>query len=722
MAVFGWIVISIILASAVAGAIAACIDDEKGLGKEFLEGIYAIGYIFLPVAGIMASAPFLTIAVSNVFGWLFALVGADDAMAATTFIAVDMGGYSLALELADNFENWITATTAGYMAGATIVFSIPVGLAILRKRDHKYMALGAMAGLLSIPIGILIANLLLWLLAPAIRVTIATKGEATHTLAMSLPAILFNILPLALIMGTLALGLRFAPDLMIRLFMGFGRVIGILVKIVLVLCIVDYFTTATFGVGVYEWATKSSWPFNPVIADADQIKELAGKRLLQDQHINRALEIAGFIGIMLAGAFPMVYLIQKYLSKPIEAVGRKIGLDSTGAAGILAAAANILAMFKLVKEMRARDKVLCIAFAVCAAFTFGDHLAFTTNFQPGLLLPVIVGKLTGGICGFLIATYLCVPKALELEKQDMIDDAKAILQHVPKLKDKPLDITKLKGGMTNMIYNVKDGNNQYVLRVFGHGTDILGIDREREIRCSEAIAEASLGANVVADLRVIDPKPYEDFCGALLVSCLPGKTLEPEDLSPEMIGRIGATLKKCHEAPIAENVAEFSVFRATEDYLAKARARKVDVPANFNDALVRKFEAKFTSDEPLCLCHNDLLAGNFMDHDGTLRIIDWEYGGRGQRFFDLGNFAANMQLNEEYEKELLRAYFEGKVPPDALERLKLMRVVSDLREAAWGFLQQAISKLGAPHGHASYHAYGSHHLKRALDAAATMNL
>ena len=158
MVFFGWIVISIILASAVAGAIAACWDDEKGLGKEFLEGIYAIGYIFLPVAGIMASVPFLAAFIRTVFGPIFSLVGADPAMAATTFIAVDMGGYMLAHELAASNENWITAMTAGYMAGATIVFSIPVGLAMLQKRDHKYMALGAMAGLLSIPIGVLVSN------------------------------------------------------------------------------------------------------------------------------------------------------------------------------------------------------------------------------------------------------------------------------------------------------------------------------------------------------------------------------------------------------------------------------------------------------------------------------------------------------------------------------------------------------------------------------------
>jgi ethanolamine transporter len=59
--------------------------------------------------------------------------------------------------------------TAGYMAGATIVFSVPVGFAMLQKRDHKYMALGVMAGLLAIPIGLLISNLVLKILSPQIR-------------------------------------------------------------------------------------------------------------------------------------------------------------------------------------------------------------------------------------------------------------------------------------------------------------------------------------------------------------------------------------------------------------------------------------------------------------------------------------------------------------------------------------------------------------------------
>ena len=93
----------------------------------------------------------------------------------------------------------------------------------------------------------------------------------------------------------------------------------------------------------------------------------------------------------------------------------EIGLSSTGSAGILATMANILAMFSLVRYMRPKDKVINIAFAVCAAFLLGDHLSFTANFQPNIILPVIIGKLTAGICAIVIAYWLSVPTALKLE-------------------------------------------------------------------------------------------------------------------------------------------------------------------------------------------------------------------------------------------------------------------------------------------------------------------
>src|SRR5690554_4222025 len=393
----GTIVIYIIMACAVAGAIASVRDPESGLGKEFVEGLYAIGPIFIPVAGIMASIPYLSEFIRIVASPLFAGIGADPAIAATTLIAVDMGGYQLADTLAGTRDAWLMATIVGYMAGATIIFSIPVGLAMLDKADHKYMALGIMSGILSVPIGVFIACALMAFAGLAVRPEIDTTGAATHQFTMSIGEILRNLLPLIVFCVAIALGLRFIPDAMIKGFLWFGKVMYGGITIVLAFSIVEYFTgffSSVFG----------GWGFDPIIADEE------------DQF--RALEIAGYIGIMLAGAFPMVYLLTKYLARPMEAIGSRIGVSPEGAAGLLAAIANIIAMYRLIERMQPRDKVLAIAFAVCAAFAFGDHLAFAANFQPTIILPLLVGKLLGGACGFLLAVWLSVPKAEALAAED----------------------------------------------------------------------------------------------------------------------------------------------------------------------------------------------------------------------------------------------------------------------------------------------------------------
>ena len=401
-------VVYVILACAVIGAIAAVRNDKKGLGKEFIEGLYSIGPIFLPVAGIMASVPLLSRFIEAAFGPAFAALGADPAMAATTLIAVDMGGFVLARELAGDTENWLMAMTAGYMAGATIVFSIPVGLAMLSKRDHKYLALGMMAGILSIPIGVLVSSSLLVVLNPLVRDTVSATAAADYQLALGFSTVMTNLVPLAIICVVLALGLRFFPAIMIKLFLLFGRCVYAAITLIVALCIVEHFTKAASdaepAVGLFA-TLFGAWPFDPII-------------MVENDESLRALEVAGYIGIMLAGAFPMVYLIKKFLAKPMEVLGSRVGLDSSGAAGILAASANILAMFRLIDDMRAKDKVLCIAFAVCSAFLFGDHLAFTANFQPTMIVPVMLGKLTGGIAGFLLALWLSVPKAVEMEKAE----------------------------------------------------------------------------------------------------------------------------------------------------------------------------------------------------------------------------------------------------------------------------------------------------------------
>lgn len=397
MIMVGKIVIYIIMACAVIGAFAAIRNSDEGLGKQFMEGLHAIGHIFVPAAGIMASIPFLSWFIDKVAGPFFAAIGADPAIAATAILATDMGGYQLAQVLKETQEGWIMAMIVGFMAGATIVFSIPMGLAMLDKRDHKYMALGVMAGILSIPFGALISSLIIMFTNSEVRDFIATTGDANYVFNLGITQILLNLLPLLIFVVVIALGLYFLPDLMINAFMWFGRILDAAIKLVLVFSIVEIFT------GLFS-TVFGAWGFHPIMADKE------------DQF--RALETAGYIGIMLAGAFPMVYLLQKYAGGPLETVGRKIGLSKEGSAGIVATIANILAMFKLVKTMPPKDKVINIAFAVAAAFLLGDHLSFTANFQPTLILPIIVGKISAGAIGIGLAYWLSVPKALELEKKD----------------------------------------------------------------------------------------------------------------------------------------------------------------------------------------------------------------------------------------------------------------------------------------------------------------
>ena len=292
------------------------------------------------------------------------------------------------------------AMMTGYMAGATIVFTIPVALKMLEKRDRKYLALGVMSGLLAIPIGVLVASVIIAVSHPMIREVVSTNAEATYQLALSFAQIGLNLIPLVVICVALALGLKFKPDAMIKGFIVFGRVMEAALKIVFVLVVIEYFT------GIFS-TVFGGFGFDPIIASDG------------DPEVFRALETSGAIGMMLCGAFPMVYLIKRYLAKPLAKIGGVFGLSSDATAGLLAASANVLAALAMVKDLKARDKVLVMAFAVSCAFLFGDHLSFTANFQPTLIVPVVVGKFCAGVCAIIFANLLAVKKAQQLEAEDL---------------------------------------------------------------------------------------------------------------------------------------------------------------------------------------------------------------------------------------------------------------------------------------------------------------
>lgn len=400
---FGNLIIYLMMVFVVIGAVAAIRDDENGLGREFKEGLYSIGPIFVPVAGIMAAIPYLSALVESVAGPLFGAIGADPAIAATSLIAVDMGGYQLAQETAGSTGGWIMAAVVGYMAGATIIFSIPVGLAMLDRRDHRYMALGVMSGVLAIPIGVLVTTGILLATSTTVRGEVSADSASNAPLSgLDIGSVLLNLLPLTVFVVLLAAALWFVPTVMIRLFIWFGRILDAALKLVLAVSILEHFT------GVFS-TVLGGWGFDPIIADAE------------DQY--RALEVAGNIGLMLAGAFPMVYVLRKGLARPLGALGRRVGMSSEGTAGLLAAAANVLALFRLVRHMPPKDKVLCIAFAVCSAFLVGDHLAFTANFQPNLILPLVLGKLTGGVLAIALAALIALPAVRALATEEATEEA-----------------------------------------------------------------------------------------------------------------------------------------------------------------------------------------------------------------------------------------------------------------------------------------------------------
>lgn len=401
MEVIGTVIVYIIMICAVMGAFGAIRNPEHGIGREFMNGVHTVGHIFVPAAGIMAAIPYLTWFISQFISPVFELIGADPALAATAILASDMGGYQLANALKASYEGWVMAMVVGFMSGATIVFSIPMGLAMLNRRDHKYMALGIMSGVLSIPIGAFIATVLIVTFDTDIRTIISTTAAPTHVFAISIMQILINLLPLFVFVALIALGLKLVPNAMIAGFMLFGRIMDALIKLVLVFSIVEIFT------GFFS-SVLGSWGFDPIMAD-----EL-------DQF--RALETAGYIGIMLAGAFPMVYLIRKHAAKPLAVVGDWLGLSPAGSAGLLATMANILAMFTLIRDMPPKDKVINISFGVCAAFLLGDHLSFAANFQPTIILPLIIGKFSAGAIAIFLAYKLSVPAALVLAEQDKLND------------------------------------------------------------------------------------------------------------------------------------------------------------------------------------------------------------------------------------------------------------------------------------------------------------
>jgi thiamine kinase-like enzyme len=254
----------------------------------------------------------------------------------------------------------------------------------------------------------------------------------------------------------------------------------------------------------------------------------------------------------------------------------------------------------------------------------------------------------------------------------------------------------LDGGLTNRNYRVRVAGEDVVVRLPGAQTDVLGIDRAAERAATEAAAAAGVGPEVVA---------FE--CGCLVTRFLPGKPLDAAGVRAHL-AQVAAALRLVHAGPTLP--AAFNGFRIVEAYHDATLARGGTVPPDYDTAhaLAVRIEAALPSD--LVPCHNDLLPANLLWDGVGVKIVDWEYAGMGDRFFDLGNLAVNNGLDDA---AVLEAYF-GEVTPPRLAALHLMRLMSDFREAMWGVLQAAVSDLDEDFG-----AYAREHFDRLAAVAAS---
>ena len=372
---FDQIILWVMAVGLLIGAADKITGNHLGLGEKFDEGFQAMGSLALGMVGIVCLAP----VISNLLGPIIIpacrAIGADPALFGS-ILANDMGGYSLAMELAEQKEAGLFAgNIVASMLGCTLVFSIPVGLGLIEKEDRPYFSKGLLIGLITIPIGCVAGGLIA---------------------GFSAMLIVRNTLPILVIAILLALGLKFIPEKMIKGCTIFGQFITIVIYIGLACAAFEHIT----GVVIIKGMA-------PIMDGMDAIAGIA---------------------IVLLGTFPVLAILVKVLDKPLNAIGRKMGMDAVSAAGLAFTLANSVPVYTMMKDMKKRGIIINTAWLVPATAALGDHLGFTAGVQPTMITPVVAGKLFAGVVAVILAYFM----------------TKNMMEPDNKVKSKKLDLTEEK--------------------------------------------------------------------------------------------------------------------------------------------------------------------------------------------------------------------------------------------------------------------------------------
>lgn len=364
---FSIVVVAIMVVFALVGIVdLAFLKGRLGLGEEFKKGIEMIGPLCLSIVGIISFAPLIAWAIEHSLGILYGNMGLDPAMAVSMILAMDMGGYQVSMQVATDpvMGTW-AGTVYGSMMGATIVFSIPVGLGTIQKRDVNAFAKGILFGIAAIPFGTFVGGLVLGI------------DIVTVLLNLIIPVIFSAIIIVCLI---------FWQNGTIKVFKGFSVFVNVFGLVALGIAMVnDLILKPIANTGSFNLADV---PFFNMLAPTGD-----------------GIAVAGAVGLVLSGALPFVFCLNKLLKKPLAGFSAKTGFSEMGILGFLLSAANNMATFAVLDRMKEREKVLNVAWAVCGAFIIGDHLAFVAGVDPSAIGAMMLSKLVAGVIAVLIAAF-----------------------------------------------------------------------------------------------------------------------------------------------------------------------------------------------------------------------------------------------------------------------------------------------------------------------------
>lgn len=347
--------VSIIMAVfALIGAVDRIFGNKLGLGKEFEKGFLLLGTLSLSMIGMIIISPFLAQLLTPFSDFVYNVFKIDPSIIPATLFANDMGGAPLAKEMSQNSDvGMFNAMVVSSMMGATISFTVPYALGVLKKEKHKDLLLGLLCGIVTIPIGSFLAGLIC---------------------KIPVGVLLLNILPLIIFALLVATGLLLIPSICIKIFNILGTVIKIIITIGLALGILKFLT------------------------GAELIKGLTS--------IEEGAIICLNAAIVMSGAFPLLKLISKVLSKPIKVLGKALKINEKSTLGFVSTLATNTTTFEMMNEMDSKGSVLNSAFAVSASFALADHLAFTLAFAPSYLFPMITAKIVSGIFAVIFASVI----------------------------------------------------------------------------------------------------------------------------------------------------------------------------------------------------------------------------------------------------------------------------------------------------------------------------